>query len=110
MNINDFEKQFNIKVSDELKSLLEFCKEDSVFFADEKRLLSIDEILNSKQELMLESNVIPLIDLYDNNFIAYDLSNNQFIKFDISDEVQYEKLDSIQKYINMLKKYFEANN
>ena len=93
---SEFEEKFEIKLDGELKEILLLCKDEPIFFGEEKRLLSISEIMNCKEELNLKENVIPIIDLYDNNFVVYDISNNQFIKFDISEEVSFGKIDSIR--------------
>ncbi len=102
-----FEEQFSIKIDGELKEILSLCKGEPIFYEGEKRLLSIDEILNSKEELNLNENVIPIIDLYDNEFLVYDILNSHFTKFDISTETRFGKVDSIREYINSIKNYLD---
>lgn len=103
MNINSIKEKFDIEINDELKEILSFVKEEPIFFDEEKRLLSSEEILNGKEELQLTKDIIPIIDLYDNEYLGYDILNKEFVKFDISDDYIFEKLKSIQVYIDMLK-------
>ncbi len=102
--IKKIEEKFEIDIDGQLRTLLYFCKNEPIFFDIEKKLLSIDEILNSKEELQLTKDIIPLIDLYDNDFLGYDVLNKEFVKFNISTDDVYIKLDSIQIYIDMLNK------
>lgn len=44
----------------ELNEILNLCKDEPVFFDKEARLLSISEILDSKEELMIGIDVIPI--------------------------------------------------
>ena len=60
-----------------------------------------------KEELMIESNVIPIIDLYDNVFIAYDVLSKNFVRIDASDETVIRVIDSVKEYIEKLKIYYQ---
>lgn len=103
--IKDFSDKFGIKrIEGELNEVLSLCKDGPIFFSEEKRLLSISEILNSKEEMQLEKDIIPIIDLYDNDFVGYDISSKEFVKFNISNELVFKKLESIREYIDLLKK------
>ncbi|MDD4054163.1 MAG: hypothetical protein PHZ20_04995 [Bacilli bacterium] len=104
---NQFEERFSIKIEGELKEILSLCKDEPIFYEEEKRLLSIGEILNSKEELSLNENVIPIIDLYDNEFLVYDIANSQFTKFDISTETRFGKIESTREYIDKIRNYLD---
>lgn len=101
--IREMDDNSKSELDGELKELLEFCKEEPIFFGEGKRLLSISEIINSKAEMNLEKDIIPIIDLQDNDFVGYDIQNKKFVKYYIVDEEPWENLESIQIYINMLK-------
>lgn len=88
--------------NEELLKLIKYIKEEPVFISDNIRLLSIEEILNYKEELKIDKLIIPLIDLYDNNFLVFDIEKKEFQMLDISDEQFWKKVDSIEKYLNML--------
>ncbi len=72
-----------------------------------KRLLSKIEIENYKTELnVTRDNMIPLIVLYDNEFLIFDIDNYEFKILDISDDFERDSdLNLIQKYIRFLEEY-----
>ena len=88
--------------NEELLKLIKYIKEEPVFISDNIRLLSIEEILNYKEELKIDKLIIPLIDLYDNNFLVFDIEKKEFQMLDISDEQFWKKVNSIENYISML--------
>ena len=106
--------------NNELKEILELVKESSIFFGENKRLLSKSEIENYKEDLAITVDIIPLIDLADNIFIVYDNNDEKFKKCNISEEVLYGEIHSIEKYIEQiyenifelheLKKMVDSNN
>ncbi len=70
------------------------------------RLLSKDEILNYQEELNIKmDNIITLIDLYDNNFLIYNINKNIFEKLNIVDETIFDKTNTIENYLKLLKNY-----
>lgn len=86
----------------ELNKILSFVKDEPIFFDENKRLLSKSEIIEYKNELNIsKEDIIPLIDLCDNNFVIYDIKKNGFIIMDISDDF-IRHIDSIKNYINLL--------
>lgn len=87
--------------NEELKLLLSYVNSEPIFF-NEKRLVSIDEINDYKEDLLIDIECIPLIDLYDNYYIIYNLKENEFQIYDISEDVIVEKNITIQKYIDEL--------
>lgn len=89
----------------ELQEILKYVKEEPVFLSNEMRLLSKEEILNYKEELSVEmDNIIPLIDLYDNNFLIYNITEDVFEKLNIVDETVFGKTNTIENYLNLLSK------
>ena len=72
-----------------------------------KRLLSKIEIENYKTELnVTRDSMIPLIVLYDNEFLIFDIDNYEFKILDISDDFERDSdLNLIQKYIRFLEEY-----
>ncbi len=90
----------------ELQEILKYVKDEPIFFYDEMRLLSEDEIVNYKEELNIEmDNIIPLIDLYDNDFLIYNINENVFEKLNIEEEITFGKINSIEEYLKLLKEY-----
>lgn len=103
----EFVEIINRISNSELNEILNYCKDESIFFDKETRLLSISEIINYKEELKIKMDIIPIIDIYDNNYIVFDITNNQFAMMDISEEVIFKKLESIEEYIEKVKQYYE---
>ena len=92
--------------NNELQEILKYVEEEPIFFYDEMRLLSKEEIINYKEELNVEmDNIIPLIDLYDNDFLVYNIAENVFGKLSIDDETFFERTNSIENYLKLLREY-----
>lgn len=91
------------KNNNELKRILSICKIEPIFIkGKEIRFLSLEEVINYKKCLNIDKeNIIPLIDLYDNDFLIYDINQNKFAKIYIADEQIYQYVDSIQEYIDL---------
>lgn len=103
--INRIEEKFQITTDGELKELLSLCEKEPLFFDDEKRLLSIEEIIQAQEELQIQDNIIAIIDLYDNVFVVYDILKKEFMKYDIAHNEAYGKIDTVQEYIHQIKEY-----
>lgn len=88
--------------NEELQAILKYVKDEPLFFGEEKRLLSKGEITNYKNEfnIDIDMDIIPLIDLYDNNFLIYNIAENKFQMMDISDDTFWKDVASIRDYIN----------
>lgn len=86
----------------ELNMILSYVKDEPIFFDIDKRLLSLGEILNYKNELNCELNIIPLIDNYDNDYLVYNIGEKQFQMLDISSDNFWNKLESICDYLSLL--------
>ena len=94
--------------NEELKLLLSYVNSKPIFF-NEKRLVSIDEINDYKEDLLIDIECIPLIDLYDNYYIIYDLKENEFQMYCISDDVIVKKNISVNNYIKELVEHVNNN-
>lgn len=104
--IKGLEKKYNITIAGQLKEILLFCENDPIHFYEQRRLLSIDEILNYNLELQIEDkNIIPLVDCYDNDFLIYDVESKTFMFCYIVDGIKYDKLNDINEFIELLKNY-----
>ena len=93
--------------NEELQEILKYVKDEPLFFGEEKRLLSKSEIANYKNEfnINIDVDIIPLIDLYDNNFLIYKIAENKFQMLDISDDKIWKNVDSISNYISEIAQY-----
>ena len=84
---------------DILAKLISFSDE-SVFFDDEWRSLSFDEIRDAEQDLHVsfsEKGLIPVLDCGENNFIVFQFSDSSWAKFNIIDEVLFKKKDKLSE-------------
>lgn len=98
----------NIK-NETLKKILGYVREEPIFFDTEKRLLSSDEILNYKEELSCDVDMIPLVDTYDNEYLVYRVEKDQFQMFDISTDEFFGEVEDIEKFLKLLdeKEFFD---
>lgn len=58
------------------------------------RLLSLEEILNADEDLQVDFvqyGLIPVFDVYDNDFICYQTKDGNWCKFNIVDEIRFQK-------------------
>ncbi len=85
-----------------LNKILSYVKDEPVFLKTEKRLLSLDEILNYKNELKCNLDIIPLIDECDNDFLVYNLKEKQFQMLDISSDNFWKNVENMDEYLDLL--------
>lgn len=100
---NKIEDLYDITLPIEVKRLIKFLESEFYDYKNIKlRILGVEEILNANKELdinFFEMNVIPLIDIMDNDFICYDLENEKFIIYNIIDEIVILSKDTIEELI-----------
>lgn len=68
--------------------------EETVFFDDENRLLSFEEIIDAESDLHVDfklKGIIPLVDCGDNDFIVYHFRDDIWSKFNIVDEIVFKR-------------------
>lgn len=88
-----------------LEEFLNLVKEKSVFIDDtEERILYDKEIINYKENFQVDMDVILLVDIGNNDFVAFNLNENKFQLFNIVDKIFFQDVD-IDKYINKLKEF-----
>jgi len=82
----------------ELVNMIVSNSKETLFFDDEYRVLSYDEIADAEQDLHVdfkEKKIIPLIDCGENDFIVYHFEDNIWSKFNIIDETVFKKKASL---------------
>lgn len=73
---------------------------ETLFLADDNRILSFDEIINAEQDLHIDfkdKGIIPLIDCGENDFIVYHFEDNFWSKYNIVDETVFKKVDKLEE-------------
>ena len=71
---------------------------ESIFFEDEWRTLSHDEIIDAEEDLHVDfagKSMLPLIDCGENDFIVYCHTDGVWAKFNIVDECLFSKRSSL---------------
>ena len=66
------------------------------------RLLSLEEILNSNEDLQVDFTslgLIPIFDIFDNDYICYQVKNGSWCIFNIVDEVSFKKDSTLQELL-----------
>lgn len=74
----------------------------AIFFDDEGRMLSIEEIADAKQDLHVDfkdKGMIPLADCGENDFIVYHFQDDFWSKFNIIDETVFKKKDRLEELL-----------
>lgn len=86
----------------DLNKILSYVIEEPLFFDTEKRLLSLDEILNYKDYLACNLDIIPLVDTYDNYYLVYKIEEDKFQMLDISVDEFFGEIENIDEYLKLL--------
>lgn len=76
--------------------------EESVFFDDGYRTLSLAEILDAEKDLHVDfvgQNMIPLLDCGDNDFVVYLFHDELWPKFNIVDACFFKRRASLRDLI-----------
>ncbi|MCM1167367.1 MAG: hypothetical protein NC299_16195 [Lachnospiraceae bacterium] len=98
--IKRVEDKYKCRLPDIVKHIISFSQE-SIFFDDGYRCLSLDEIVDAEIDLhvdFLERQIIPLFDCGENDFIVYNFASLSWSKFNIVDDCTFKT----RKYINEL--------
>lgn len=85
----------------EIKQMLSY-DQNSIFFEDEYRTLSLSEVLEAEQDLhvnFVALRMIPLVDCGDNDFIIYDFETMMWAKFNIVDECRFKQRESLHEVL-----------
>lgn len=77
--------------------------DETVFFDNDIRILSMEEIMNADRDLhvnFVERGMIPIADCGENDFIVYHSADRMWSKFNIIDEIAFRKKNSVEELIN----------
>lgn len=103
LNFDDF-LQIN---NEKLNKILNYINDESVFFKEDARLISKSEIENFEKECQCNINgMIPLIDVFNNDFIVYICDSDLFGMYNIVDELLFDKNYKIDEVIAQLDDYY----
>ena len=95
--IERIQSEYGAVLPTPLRQIISYS-DDTVFFDDERRLLSFSEIANAAEELHVDfkkNKIIPLFDCLDNDFIVYNFDKNTWSFYNIVDKVSFEEVSAI---------------
>lgn len=98
--VQRIEAKYECVLPEEIKHLLSCDETDR--FDNGCRILSYEEVLDADLDLGIDFpslKIVPIIDTYDNDFIAFDLMNKLWIKINIVDEVIFDRQPSLQELL-----------
>ena len=99
VKVDKVQSVFGREVSETVQKIVS-CSEDTVFFDDGYRTLSINEIINADEQLhaqFTENGLVPLIDCGDNDFIVYNAKDNNWSKYNIVDDVVFKIRETFEE-------------
>lgn len=100
INVDRIERLINDKLPDFIRYILSNNNE-MISFDDGIRLLSMDEILDAKEDLQIDflsQGMIPLFDCFDNDFIVYMFNEKKYAKYNIVEEIAFKRRDNLLDY------------
>ena len=93
--VKQVEEVYGCILPEEVKRIISNCDE-TIFFDDDCRVLSFDEILEAPEtlcELFVENKMIPLFDCMDNDFIVYKADSHKWLMFNTEDEMDFDEAE-----------------
>ena len=93
------EKKYTASLSEVVKKIIS-NSEESVFFDDDYRILSFDEIVDAENDLHVdfaEKGIIPIADCGENDFIVCHFNDDFWSKFNIIDETVFKKKNTFEE-------------
>jgi len=101
--ISEVEKPYEIKLPDYIGKILSFDK-NGISFGDNKRLLSLSEVINAVEDLhvdFIQMRKIPLFDTGDNDFIVYSFEDGVWELFNIVDKCVFHQSSNLEELLLM---------
>lgn len=96
--VEKIEKKYGTSLSDIVKKIIS-NSDETVFFDDAYRILSISEIEDAENDLHInfkQKGIIPIADCGENDFIVYHFNDDFWSKFNIIDETVFKKKNSLE--------------
>lgn len=86
--VEEIEKKYGFEIPEVVQKIISASVE-SVFFDDDWRTLSVDEILDASEDLHVDFEgqmLLPIVDTGENDFIVYHAEDDTWSKFNIIEE------------------------
>lgn len=101
--VSAVEKRYATSFPNLIKRIIS-CANESLFFDDEWRVLSVEEIIDAPEDLHVDFialNILPLIDTDNNDFIVYHSMDACWSKFNIVDECFFQYCKHFEEYFEI---------
>ena len=85
--VKKIEDKYKCTLPEQVKKILS-VSERQLFFDEERRLLSTNEIENATEQLhvdFIQKGIIPIIDAYENDFISYNVKSKKWCFLNLND-------------------------
>ncbi|WP_304127245.1 hypothetical protein [Mogibacterium diversum] len=98
--VSDVEKVYGCELPDDIKHIVS-CKNDE-FISKWARVLSVEEILSANEIMQIDfigKKLVPLLDILDNDFIAYDIEHKKYVSINIVEDMVFDSSENIDDLI-----------
>ncbi len=78
------------------------CAGETIFFDDEWRTLSFDEIMDAEMDLhvqFVKKGILPIIDCGENDFVVYDIKKRTFSLYNIIDDCVFHEKEKLEELL-----------
>ena len=96
--VKKIESKYGCSLPEDVQKIISISKEQ-LFFDEERRLLSSNEIENASEQLHVDFKkkfLVPVIDAYDNDFICFNYKTKKWCYFNIVDETLFSESESLE--------------
>ena len=98
--VKSIEKAYSCSLPEEVKHIVS-CDDNNRFGYDikilsEKEVINADDILKGE---LSSCNLIPIIYVFDDDFIAYDIENKKYVCINTLDEIVFDSSDDIYELL-----------
>lgn len=101
MKVGKIQDIYGTELPDVVKKIIS-NNDESIFFDDDYRILSYQEVIDAKMDLHVDfkdKGIIPLVDCGENDFIVYHFNDGIWSKFNIVDETVFKKKNTIEELL-----------
>ena len=98
--VSAVEKAYSCELPDEVKHIISCNGENRI--SDFARVLSVEEILSANEIMQIDfigKKLVPLLDILDNDFIAYDIEQKKYVSINIVEDIVFDSSENIDDLI-----------
>ncbi len=85
------------------KEMIDVIQNPSKYDKSEKRVMTIEEILDANDDMGVDFvglRLIPFVDCFDNDYICFDIKNKNWTMFNSVDELKFRPCDKLEDLLN----------